>query len=59
MYSGKLILQKSDKVKLLQIGMKGVDILICQSLEESQVIIWAKGAETVDLRQVGRDHLSL
>ena len=39
LYSGKLVLQKSDKVKLLQIGMKGVDILICQSLEERQVII--------------------
>lgn len=51
-YSDKLILQKSDKVKLLQLVMKRLDFPICQSLEKRQVIIWSKGIEMVDLRLV-------
>lgn len=59
LYSDKLILQKSDKVKLLQIGMKSVDIPICQSLEERQAIIWAKGMLMAELPQEGRELLLL
>lgn len=51
-YSDKLILQKSDKVKLLQLVMKRLDFPICQSLKKRQVIIWSKGIEMVDLRLV-------
>lgn len=49
-YSDKLILQKSDKVKLLQLVMKRLDFPICQSLEKRQVIICSKRIEMVDLR---------
>lgn len=43
LYADKLILQKSDKVKLLQMGMKSVDIPICQSLEKRQAIFGPMG----------------
>ena len=50
LYSDKFIWQKSDKVKLLQIGMKSVDIPICQSLEKRKAIIWATGVLMTELR---------
>lgn len=50
LYSDKLIWQKSDKVKLPQIGTKSVDIPICQSLEKRKAIIWATGVLMTELR---------
>ena len=57
-YADKLILQKSDKVKLLQTGMKSGHSHLSITGEEAGHL-WARGMLMAELRQEGRGLLLL